>query len=426
MAKGDENLSAWAQNQIVELTRAYYKAKTQAERDRILAEQEAIRNNPANYVINELHNKDNEEFYSLVNNILDKRSGISSLEWSIISIFYKKSTVEFGVRDRDIIEAYDLINAIGKEINIIQSSQTKIKVNSIFPFLNNSTYEQTIENSYTSIINIHVYLLSNNNAVKTNEFLSRILYEAIENGIGIESRYSDYLLEILNENSYYKRVWENEKNRRIKEYGSALLDLAPVIGDIKAGVEVIIGKDLITGREISWKERTVNGVLLILPIGLDVLKDLKKSDDLSRLLSNSDEIAELTNKLDDVPLGITGTSNAAKGIDSITGQIPKDKPVVVIGESMGRVNPVAEQLKQAGFDVKTYNPKNFRSSLGNLNRLDVEANRSWIRYWTQNKGATVIDIGIDPSRTARSPFYGVEYRSIYQNWNYPNVIKYNP
>jgi len=26
--KGDENLSAWAQNQIVELTRAYYKTKT--------------------------------------------------------------------------------------------------------------------------------------------------------------------------------------------------------------------------------------------------------------------------------------------------------------------------------------------------------------------------------------------------------------
>ena len=121
-----------------------------------------------------------------------------------------------------------------------------------------------------------------------------------------------------------------------------------------------------------------------------------------------------------------GTSNTAKGIDSITGQIAKDKPVVVMGESMGRVNPVAKQLKQAGFNVKTYNPQNFRSSPGNLNRLDVEANRSWIRYWTKDKGATVIDIGIDPSRTARSPFYGVENRSVYQNWNYPNVIKYNP
>gem|GEM_PF-4642059 len=123
---------------------------------------------------------------------------------------------------------------------------------------------------------------------------------------------------------------------------------------------------------------------------------------------------------------IKETSSSTKGIDIITGKIPKDKPIVVIGESMGRVNSVAEQLKQAGFDVKTYNPKNFRSSPGNLNRLDVEANRSWIRYWTQEKGATVIDIGIDPNRTTRSPFYGVEYRNIYQNWNYPNVIKYNP
>lgn len=123
---------------------------------------------------------------------------------------------------------------------------------------------------------------------------------------------------------------------------------------------------------------------------------------------------------------VKGTSSTVKGIDSIIEQIPKDKPVVVIGESMGRINPVAEQLKQAGFNVKTYKPQNFRSSPGNLNRLDLEANRSWIRYWTIEKDATVIDMGIDPSRTARSPFYGVENRSIYQNWNYPNVIKYNP
>ena len=114
------------------------------------------------------------------------------------------------------------------------------------------------------------------------------------------------------------------------------------------------------------------------------------------------------------------------GIESITGSIDKDKPVVVIGQTMDRVNPVAEELGQAGFDVKTYNPQNFRSSPGNLNRLDVEANRSWIRYWTQEKRATIIDIGRDPSKTARSPFYGVENRSIYRNWNYQNVIKYEP
>jgi len=121
-----------------------------------------------------------------------------------------------------------------------------------------------------------------------------------------------------------------------------------------------------------------------------------------------------------------GAGNATNSIERITGSIAQDKPVIVIGETMGRVNPVADDLTQGGFNVKTYNPQNFRSSPGNLNSLDVEANRSWIRYWTQEKGATVVDIGIDPSRITRSPFYGVENRSVYQNWNYPNVINYNP
>ncbi len=93
---------------------------------------------------------------------------------------------------------------------------------------------------------------------------------------------------------------------------------------------------------------------------------------------------------------------------------------------MDRVNPVAKQLEQSGYNVKTYNPRNFRSSPGNLNVNDIEANRSWIRYWTKDKGSTVIDIGIYPGRTVRSPFYGVENRSVYKNWKYPNVIKYNP
>jgi rhodanese-related sulfurtransferase len=56
--------------------------------------------------------------------------------------------------------------------------------------------------------------------------------------------------------------------------------------------------------------------------------------------------------------------------------ISKDRPVVVVGESMGRVQKVANKLDEAGFDVKTYAPRNFRSSLGNLDPRDLEANRS--------------------------------------------------
>lgn len=96
---------------------------------------------------------------------------------------------------------------------------------------------------------------------------------------------------------------------------------------------------------------------------------------------------------------------------------------------MGRVEPVAGELVEAGFNVKTYNPRNFQSSFGNLLRKDVENNRSWIKYWTQEKGASVVDIGADPVKTSQgitSPFYDIETRSIYNNWQYPNVIKYNP
>jgi RHS repeat-associated protein len=118
-------------------------------------------------------------------------------------------------------------------------------------------------------------------------------------------------------------------------------------------------------------------------------------------------------------LGKLGRSNS----------IPKDRPVIVIGENMkSRVNVVKESLLEKGYDVHTYEPGNFRSSPGNLSRLDLEADRSWLSYWVKEKEATVVDIGIDPSRprALASPFYDLEQRSIYRLWNYKNIIQYDP
>jgi hypothetical protein len=72
--------------------------------------------------------------------------------------------------------------------------------------------------------------------------------------------------------------------------------------------------------------------------------------------------------------------------------------------------------------VKTYSPRNFRSTCGKLNPKDINANRQWLSYWT-NKGAKVFDIGREKGNPVRSPFYGVEQRSIYTNWRYNNVIQ---
>jgi hypothetical protein len=115
---------------------------------------------------------------------------------------------------------------------------------------------------------------------------------------------------------------------------------------------------------------------------------------------------------------------APSEFSNLVSRIPKDKPVVVIGEGMSRVNPVAEALKGEGFDVITYEPRAFRSTPGELSRLDLEANRSWLSYWVKERGATVIDIGLQNGRPEPSPFYALEFRSIYQNWKYPNILRY--
>jgi RHS repeat-associated protein len=126
------------------------------------------------------------------------------------------------------------------------------------------------------------------------------------------------------------------------------------------------------------------------------------------------------------PLGLCKSQTSKNTLHTIS----KDKSVIVVGESMSRVNKVADELKSLGYNVKTYNPRKFRSFTPDnpgVNPLDMEANRSWLKYWTKEKNATVVDIGLDNARTLpRSPFYQMESRSLYSNWNYNNVIKYDP
>jgi len=106
----------------------------------------------------------------------------------------------------------------------------------------------------------------------------------------------------------------------------------------------------------------------------------------------------------------------------IVQQLSIDLTVTVIGESMNRVRNVADQLGEAGFDVKIYEPKNWRGGID----LDMEANRSWIRYWAKEKGSQIVDIGKDPNRPEgrRSPYYAMESRSVMRWGIIP--FSYNP
>ncbi len=90
--------------------------------------------------------------------------------------------------------------------------------------------------------------------------------------------------------------------------------------------------------------------------------------------------------------------------------IENGEQIVIVGENMKRVNAVASMVDKAGGQSVTYAPRRWNG----MSRNSLEANRSWIRYWAKDKGATVIDIGRQstPRPFGPSPFYGIENRSL--------------
>ncbi len=101
-------------------------------------------------------------------------------------------------------------------------------------------------------------------------------------------------------------------------------------------------------------------------------------------------------------------ANATRIMNSIT----NGEQVVIVGEKMSRVQAVARMVEGAGGEAVTYAPRNFTG----LNKNTMEANRSWVRYWSKTKDTPTIDIGRQPTirPDGPSPFYGMENRSLHR------------
>jgi YD repeat-containing protein len=121
----------------------------------------------------------------------------------------------------------------------------------------------------------------------------------------------------------------------------------------------------------------------------------------------SSAVGRIASRLDRLGYDVSNTDRIVQAVQS-------GDQIVVVGENMRRVDAVAKMVNEAGGSAVTYAPRNW----GGLSRKSLEANRSWLRYWTKDKGATVIDIGrqATPRVTGPSPFYGVENRSLH-SWN---------
>ncbi|MED4164521.1 T7SS effector LXG polymorphic toxin [Halalkalibacterium halodurans] len=89
----------------------------------------------------------------------------------------------------------------------------------------------------------------------------------------------------------YELIYETENTSSAsigQEAGSAVLDFIPVVGNIKAGVEAVIGKDLITGRELEDWERALAGAAII---GGPVVKGASRGARLVNNIDNAHDVA---------------------------------------------------------------------------------------------------------------------------------------
>lgn len=195
--------------------------------------------------------------------------------------------------------------------------------------------------------------------------------------------------------------WGNLVGAGVFEVGTALI---PVGALAKAGK---LGKLAKAGDKIGDIADAVDDAA-------DAAKALKKAKPScvgkcnataasAKTVSAIDDVAKMRTRLN--RLGYDD-ANATK----IMNAIENGEQVVVVGENMRRVKAVSQMVERAGGRPVTYAPRNWTG----LNKNSLEANRSWIRYWGQQKKAPIIDIG--RQNTIRpdgpSPFYGLENRSL--------------
>ena len=93
-----------------------------------------------------------------------------------------------------------------------------------------------------------------------------------------------------------------------------------------------------------------------------------------------------------------------------------NKKAIVLGEGMGAVQDAAKGLQSQGRNAKWYQAwsKNFPANRP-LNPKELQSalrrNERWIRSKV-NDGNEFYDLGVDPTRSVRSPFYALEQRII--------------
>ena len=120
-------------------------------------------------------------------------------------------------------------------------------------------------------------------------------------------------------------------------------------------------------------------------------------------------------------LGVAYKAGKALGhVDDITdiATAAKRGKVIVIGEGMDDIKKAARSLRKQGKNAKWYQAwgKYFQKENFDMAK-SLNRNERWIKT-KMNEGYEIFDIGIDPTRARRSPFYELE-RDLIKKSNYP-------
>ena len=151
--------------------------------------------------------------------------------------------------------------------------------------------------------------------------------------------------------------------------------------------------------------------------GLVTLQAPIPSKDSFNDILNSLGLGGLPDWLNDLLYDIVSDPTVAAG-PGVAYKIPNK--AIVVGEGMDDVKVAVRALRKQCVNAKWYQAwgRNFKKGNFDLQK-SLKRNEHWIKT-KMNEGYDIYDIGIDPSRTRRSPFYQLEKDLIEKN-NYPTT-----
>lgn len=191
------------------------------------------------------------------------------------------------------------------------------------------------------------------------------------------------------------------------EGASMLVDFAPGFGDIKGGIESLIGKDIL-GNDLSPAQRL---------LGIFGLTEIKNFTKITRAVNVVAKVSEpfLTNfnKIIEIADEVKEVSQLESVV--VHGARDTDKFIVIGRAQNKRVNVFGKVLKDRGLNVETITDEIPSAE------ITFEKNQNWIQQKIKD-GYGVIDIGLDPEYTKTGnfdtgDFYKMELENV-QNANF--------